>query len=224
MSALGFIPARGGSKGIPRKNLTTLAGKPLIAYTIEAAQRTSLLDRVVVSTEDQEIASVAARYGAEVILRPVELAADHTPMLPVVLHVLEVLAVQGYRPDLVVTLHPTSPFRSPGLIDRAIRAFLQATDIDAVLTVSAVNPRIGSLRNGFFVPDFDPERPEPVYVDAGAVYVNRAEQLVTGRSFVGQRAQALVLNKVEGLDVNTPRDLEIADCVLGRAPLAELET
>lgn len=223
MKVLGFIPARGGSKGIPRKNLVPLDGKPLIAYTIEAARRSSRLDRVVVSTEDVEIAAVASQYGAEVLMRPIDLASDDTPMLPVVLHVLAALAGQGYRPDLVVTLHPTSPFRSVGLIDRVVDEFLRAPGIDAVLTVSAVNPRIGSLRNGFFLPDFDPEHPESVYVDAGAVYVNRVEQLVKGQSFVGRRAQVLVLNKVEGLDVNTPRDLEIAECVLDHVPSARLE-
>lgn len=214
MTALGFIPARGGSKGIPRKNLALLGGKPLIAHTIEAARQSRRLDRLVVSTEDPEIADVASHYGVEVLMRPPELAADETPMLPVAMHVLEVLSGRSYRPDLFVTLHPTSPFRSPGLIDRAVTKFLTTPGIDAVLTVSPVNPRIGSLQRGFFIPDGDPEHPAPVYVDAGAVYVNRVAQLVEGRSFVGRRAHVLVLDKIEGLDVNTPLDLKIAQTIL----------
>lgn len=213
MRVLGFIPARGGSKGLPRKNLIPLAGRPLLVHTIQAARASELLDRVVVSTDDQEIAAVATNHGVEVIARPAELAADNTLMLPVVLHALEVLADRGYLPTLVVTLHPTSPFRSPTLIDRAIRTFA-AGDVDSVLTVRAVNPRIGWLQHGLFVPGFDPERPEPVYVDAGAVYVNRVDQLTHGRSFVGRRARAIVLDKIEGLDLNTPADLEVAACII----------
>lgn len=135
MEILAIIPARGGSKGIPRKNLAILAGQPLIAYTIRAARNAKLLNRVVVSTEDEEIAGVAKSHGAEVILRPSELALDTTPTEPVLLDVLKTLeSKEGYVPDAVVLLQPTSPLRSESHIDEAIKK-LYDTEADAVVSV-----------------------------------------------------------------------------------------
>lgn len=213
MRIVGFIPARGGSKGIPRKNLVPLGGRPLLSYAIDAARASALIDRVVVSTDDAEIADVAAACGAEVVIRPASLAADGTTMVPVVLHVLEVLAGRGYRPGLVVTLHPTSPFRSSALIDRAIREVIDG-GAERVISVHGVNPRIGGVHDGLFQPEFDPESPEPVYVDAGAVYVNRAEELIEKRSYTAGRARAVIVDRIEGFDLNTPLDLAIAECIV----------
>lgn len=121
-SVLAIIPARGGSKGIPRKNLYPILGKPLIAYTIEAALLSSYIDRVLVSTDDEEIAEVAKKYGAEVpFLRPKNIAADKTPDLPVFRHALLWLKKnENYQPDMVVHLWPTSPLRKPKDINQAI--------------------------------------------------------------------------------------------------------
>jgi N-acylneuraminate cytidylyltransferase len=119
---LGLIPARGGSKGIARKNLTCLAGRPLIAHTIESAKKASSLDRVIVSTDDEEIAAVARSFGAEVpFMRPAELAEDATPDLPVFVHALEWLQQhEGYTPAFVAHLRPTSPLRTAQHIDEAV--------------------------------------------------------------------------------------------------------
>lgn len=131
---LAIIPARGGSKGIPRKNIRNFAGYPLIAWSIAAAKQSACVTRLVVSTDDEEIAAVARQFGAETpFLRPVELAQDHTTDLPVFQHALTWLAEhEGYRPQVVVQLRPTSPLRPPGLIDDAVRILLSHPDADSV--------------------------------------------------------------------------------------------
>ena len=132
MSVLGLIPARGGSKGIPRKNLRELAGKPVLAWTIEAALACPLLDRVLVSTDDDEIAAAARACGAEVpFARPAQLANDDTPDLPVYRHALETL---GYEFDVVAWLRPTAPLRTAEDIAAAVR-LLEETGADCVRSV-----------------------------------------------------------------------------------------
>jgi len=141
---LALIPARGGSKGIPRKNIRSFAGFPLVAWSIAAAKQASLVTRVIVSTDDPEIAEVAREYGAEApFLRPAELAQDHSTDLPVFEHVLKWLEdVEGYRPDVVVQLRPTSPLRPPGMVDEAVGILLSHADSDSVRGVvrAAQNP------------------------------------------------------------------------------------
>lgn len=136
MKMMGLIPARSGSKGVPRKNIRPLAGKPLIAWTIEQALASGCLDRVVVSTDSREIAEIAKDVGAEVpFMRPVELAADETTDLPVCRHALSWLGEQeGYCPDYVVWLRPTSPLRTPNDISTAA-SLLSASDADCVRSV-----------------------------------------------------------------------------------------
>lgn len=131
---LALIPARGGSKGIPRKNIRTFAGYPLIAWSIAAAKQSELVTRVIVSTDDEEIAAVARGCGAEApFLRPAELAQDKTTDLPVFEHALEWLEKnEGYRPEIVIQLRPTSPIRPKGLLDQAIRILLEQDAADCV--------------------------------------------------------------------------------------------
>ena len=138
MTVLGVIPARGGSKAIPRKNLHPLGGEPLIAWTCRAAIGARTLTRTVVSTDDPEIAAAARRYGVEApFLRPRHLAGDDTPTLPVVVHALDELAREGFVPDAVAILQPTSPFRRSEHIDAAL-TLLEATGADSVVTVVKV--------------------------------------------------------------------------------------
>ena len=131
---LTIIPARGGSKGIPRKNIRDFAGFPLIAYSIAAARQSEAVTRVIVSTDDEEIATVAREWGAETpFLRPAELARDETLDLPVFEHALHWLAEnENYSPDLVIQLRPTSPVRPVGLIDRAVAELLAHPEADSV--------------------------------------------------------------------------------------------
>ncbi|MFN8427912.1 MAG: acylneuraminate cytidylyltransferase family protein [Anaerolineales bacterium] len=133
-NTLAIIPARGGSKGIPRKNIRNFAGYPLIAWSIAAAKQSSLVTRVIVSTDDEEIASVAREFGAETpFLRPAKFAEDNTTDLPVFEHALAWLAEhENYHPEIVVQLRPTSPIRPRGLVDDAIQVLLHHKDADSV--------------------------------------------------------------------------------------------
>src|SRR2546430_4022808 len=134
MRVLGLIPARGGSKGVPRKNLCVIAGKPLLEYTAVAALDAHRLSRIVLSTEDEEIAEVGRHYGVEVpFLRPKALAQDTTPMLPVVQHALRMLTAAGDRFDAVCLLQPTNPLRRASDIDQAI-GLLERTGADSVIS------------------------------------------------------------------------------------------
>src|SRR5581483_1424553 len=141
---LALIPARGGSKGIPRKNIRSFAGYPLIAWSIAAAKQSKSVTRVIVSTDDEEIAAVAREWGAETpFLRPAELAQDKTLDLPVFEHALKWLEdIEGYKPKVVVQLRPTSPIRPRGLVDDAVRILLEHKDADCVRGVvpAAQNP------------------------------------------------------------------------------------
>jgi N-acylneuraminate cytidylyltransferase len=134
---LALIPARGGSKGVPRKNLRTVGGRPLVARSIDHARASRSVTRVVVSTDDPEIAELARREGADVpFLRPVELAGDATLDLPVFQHALRWLADrESYRPELVVHLRPTSPFRDPARIDEAVARLAARPDADSLKSV-----------------------------------------------------------------------------------------
>lgn len=131
---LALIPARGGSKGIPRKNIRLFAGLPLISYSIAAGLQAELVTRVIVSTDDEEIAQVARDYDAEVpFIRPAELAEDYTPDLPVFAHALRWLDEhEGYKPEVVVHLRPTSPIRQPKLIDEAVNKLLLHPEADSI--------------------------------------------------------------------------------------------
>jgi len=132
---IAVIPARGGSKGIPRKNIVKLSGHPLLAHTIFAAKNSKLVERIFVSTEDDEIAKVAKKYGAEVIKRPKRLAGDYVPSAPVVKDALEQLEKrENYKADIVVYLQPTDIFRKKGLIDEAIRKLLRNPKLDSVFS------------------------------------------------------------------------------------------
>jgi len=139
LRVLGIITARGGSKGVPGKNLKLLAGQPLLAYTIEAARASQALDRVILSTEDEEIAAVGRALGCEVpFIRPAELSRDDTPHLPVIQHAAAWMQNQGgYQPDAVMVLQPTSPLREAGDITAAI-TLLESSGADSVLSVSEV--------------------------------------------------------------------------------------
>ena len=150
MKVLGIIPARGGSKGIPGKNIIQLSGKPLITYTIEAAQAASSLDRCIVSTDSQEILDICRRWHADIpFTRPVELAGDKTPTLPVILHALDILS-EKY--DAVMILQPTSPLRIAKDIDNAIRMLEENSNADSVISVVKVGDyhpaRMKQVKNG----------------------------------------------------------------------------
>lgn len=228
MRFLAIIPARGGSKGILRKNLRDVAGKPLIAWTIAAARAAKGLDRVVVSTEDGEIAAVARAHEAEVVERPADLARDETPTLPVLRHAVETLkAHEGYLPDAVVTLQPTSPLRTAADIDAAIALFVADPQADSLVSCIAVphifHPDSVMKRDtsGYLVPFLDRPQPTrrqdkvPVLARNGAaIYITRANCL--DRFVFGGRLLAYMMEESRSLDIDSEADLALAEAALSR--------
>ena len=145
-----IIPARSGSKGVPDKNIRPLCGKPLIAYSIEAALHARTIDRVIVSTEDEEIATTAVQYGAEVpVLRPMAISGDHALVTTAIQHMIGVLQKSGYQPDAVVTMFPTQPFRTPKLVDHLIDTLFQG------YTSVYTGKPIATHQTAFFASDSD---------------------------------------------------------------------
>lgn len=229
MRVLGLIPARGGSRGVPRKNVRLLGGKPLIGYTIEAAQDAQRIDRVIVSTEDAEIATVARTLGAEVPFdRPSELARDETPMLPVIAHAIDAMADAGWTPDAVCLLQPTFPFRSAAQIDACIEK-LEATRADCVISVHNVphnfNPHWvyfqnpdGSLRIATGEAEPIPRRQElpPAFHRSGSVYVFRANVLAERGSIYGERVIGHETSTESSCNIDTLDDWAEAEALIAR--------
>ena len=228
-----LIPARGGSKRLPGKNLRTVGGRSLIARAVEAARRARLIDRVIVSTDDARIAAVARRCGAEVpFLRPARLAGDLTPDLPVFQHALAWLVRhEGYHPEIVVHVRPTAPLRRPGDLDAAVRVLLAHPEADSVRSVSvaAQHPRkMWRIVRGRLVPWAAPnghrepynlprQSLEPVYAHNGMVDAIRTRTIVRHRSMTGRRILPLVTPPEVSLDIDSPHELRLARQLVRRA-------
>jgi len=226
MECLAIIPARGGSKGIPRKNVLPLAGKPLIAYNIEQAHLAQKVSRVVVSTDDEEIAAVAQHYGAEVVRRPAEISGDTASSESALLHVLEHLhQSENYQPDLVAFLQCTSPLTLAEDIDGTIQA-LEDQGADTALAVIPFhyflwrsypgNPdgadAIG-INHDKKVRPLRQER-EPQYLETGAVYVmNTAGFEIARHRFFGKTAM-YVMPSERRLEIDEPVDFQVAEVLL----------
>jgi N-acylneuraminate cytidylyltransferase len=233
---LAIIPARGGSKGIPRKNIRPFAGHPLVAFTIAAARQAETVTRVLVSTDDEEIAAVARRYGAETpFLRPAELAGDRVMDHPVFFHALTWLAEhEGYHPDVVLHLHPTTPVRPRGCLDCAIRLLLDHPDADCVRGViePGQNPykmwrideatgRVVPLLTipGVAEPYNTPRQLlPPVYLQTGHVNVTRLAT-VLGGSMTGRVVLPFVIDYHYEVDLDTLADWERGEWLVSRGGL-----
>ncbi len=226
---LGLVPARGGSKGIPRKNLADLGGKPLVQHTIEAALESSRLDAVVVTSDDPEILAVAERVGATPLQRPDELATDDAPMLDTALHALDDARERwGDEPDTLVLLQPTSPFRPAASIDASIGE-LERTGADTLASVVEVDQHpcdcvrfvAGGLEWAVPLPFPNARRqdlPEFHYVD-GAIYVVRTAYLRSHGVFVDERTAVYVQPRSHGFDIDSPWELALARALLARGTL-----
>jgi len=227
VQVLGVIPARGGSKGIPRKNLAALAGRPLIAYTCDAARESCRLTRTIISTDDEEIAAVAVGGGAELpFLRPPALAADDTPMLDVLVDLLDALASrEQYRPDAVVLLQPTSPLRRGAHIDAAVD-LLAASGADSVVSVVAVPHQftpssLMRLDGDRLVPwasGAQPlrrqDKPRLFARNGPAVVAVRTGVLRDQRVLYGADTRPLVMSREDSLDIDDRFDLELAELLM----------
>ncbi len=220
---IGLIPARGGSKGVPRKNIAPLCGKPLIWYTIHAATQSKLLHSCYVSTEDDEIARVAERYNVPVIERPKRLATDKAPTLPVIQHAFRTIEKRlGRRVDAVVLLQPTTPFRKAADIDAAIRLFLRKR-ANSVVSVSEVPAHYSPYKQlkpagGTLVPFTGTDTPRrqdapPTYYRNGEVYVTRRDVLLSG-SMYGDSPLPLIEKKPHRVNIDTPEDMLYAEFLL----------
>lgn len=225
MRVLTVIPARGGSKAIPRKNLVDLAGRPLIAWTIEAATRAGL-ERVVVSTDSPEIADVARRLGADApFLRPAELATDEASAISVARHAMEVVSGDW---DAVLYLQPTSPFRAAEDVHRALDLLaIGGTDsVISVVDVGGTHPaRMKFLEDGVLIdPPFGEDqenqprqRLRPMVIRNGAIYLTRAATLRQG-SFKGRVSRGLLMPAVRSVNIDDVDDLEYARWIANRKP------
>ena len=228
MSVLGIIPARGGSKRIPRKNIRLLAGKPLINYTIEAALGAKCLDRFIVSTDDDEIAEVAKRCGAEVpFRRPAELAEDGTPDQPVFRHALEELKeLSKYEPEIVLNLRPTTPLKTSKTIDKVIETIIE-TKADIVRTMSPVTgvnhpywmyklsendqavPFVNDIRMGQY---FQRQLLPPVYRINCAADAMKSRLIYEGNIFGDNSDMRIVItSQEESIDIDTEFDFKLCE-------------
>jgi len=214
MNVLGIIPARGGSKRLLGKNIKMLAGKPLIAYTIEAALKTDCVGRLIVSTDDEAIASVAKEYGAEIpFIRPAQLAEDATPDQPVFCHALEWLRVNdGYEPDVILNLRPTTPLKTPEIIAKVVER-LSDSETDIVRTMTAVegvnHPYwMYKVLDGMAVPFVEEVKVSDYYQSQLLPPVYRINGMVDGykRSVV---LQGDMLSSSKMVAVVTPEDISI---------------
>lgn len=225
MRILCVIPVRGGSKGIPRKNLKPIAGKPLVAWTIEQAldAKTALAPEieldVVVSTDDKELADIAREYGAEVpFMRPAELAEDTTATEPVIEHAIEFMSHEDRRPDAVMLLQATSPVRLPGTLERAVRQFA-ASDSDSMVGVIPIGPFIWAATEpptAQYEVMARPRRQELSretfrYRENGSMYITKTEIYEEFHNRLAGKIELFMLEDIEGVDIDAPIDFSLAE-------------
>lgn len=227
MRVLGVVPARGGSKGVPRKNVRLLAGKPLLQYTAEAALAASRLTRVILSTDDEEIAEVGRQCGLDVpFIRPVELARDDTPMLPVVQHAIGAVEAEDTLYDAVCLLQPTNPMRTSAQIDGCIE-LLETSGADAVMTVLPVpaeyNPHWVYFRTTDGELKLSTGEPQPIprrqalpaaYHREGSVYVARCEVVMREDSLYGRRTLGYEVDPEWSVNIDDPSDWARAEALV----------
>lgn len=214
------VPARGGSRGVHRKNLALVAGRPLLAWTIEAVDSAATRMRCIVSTEDADIAHEALGWGAEVVARPASLADDTSPTEPSVIHALDAVGAQPC--DIIVLLQVTSPVRLPGTLDRALQTYA-AGGANSLVGVVPVQPFLwlgpaASPRAVYNVnarkrrQDFTPT--DLAYRETGSLYITRVGDLRTSGNRISGHVKLFVMDPIEGVDIDTPAQLAAAEAVL----------
>jgi CMP-N,N'-diacetyllegionaminic acid synthase len=223
MKYLAVIPARGGSKGIPGKNIVSIAGKPLIAWTIEAALGCSKISKIVVSTDCEDIASVVRELGVEVIARPIELSQDTTPTAPVLVHAYNQVRGQCGDFDAIITLQPTSPLRKSHHLSEAIELFEKFSDADSLVSVTQVPHHM--VPNSLMEIDGVWGKPveeivimrrqdKPIYWcrNGAAVYITKSPKI---EDYVwGGKTLVYPMDKISSLDIDDQLDLKIAEALL----------
>ncbi len=224
MKILAIIPARGGSKGVKRKNIRSVGGLPLISYSIKAARESKLLTNFIVSTEDIEIADISKKFEAEVILRPPEIAEDKTPMLDVIKHVFSVLEKSNQTFDAGMILQPTAPLRTAADVDESIRIFKNkdCESLVSVYQVSDCHPaRMYRIENGLLSP-LEKEAPArlrqdlpPVYHRNGAIYIF-SKSLLQRDKIISDHPLPYIMPREKSINIDDEIDLEFANFILSR--------
>lgn len=226
MKILGLIPARGGSKGIPGKNIKPLGGKPLLQYTIEAAKRSNLLSRIILSSDNEEIIATAKKLGLEApFQRPMELADDSTSSLAVIIHALKYMEEQGEYYDAVCLLQPTTPFRRNGLIDEAIEKFIEG-NFDSLISVRELpeefNPHwvFEPSEKGLKIATGEEEiisrrqdLPKAFHRD-GAIYLTKKTVLLEQKSLFGKNIGFIDTSGQPYVNIDAPEDWEKAEALI----------
>jgi len=212
-----IIPARGGSKRLPHKNILPFAGRPLLAWSIAAAKAAPSLRQAWVSTEDDEIASVAEAHGAKVIRRPAELAGDDVPTLDVVVHALKSIRADGITPTAVMTLQPTNPLRPVAMIEDALARFA-SSPCDSLVSVSLRRLKTGRVVAGYYEPSYpfgqQSRLTAPIAFENGLLYVTHVTTLDRG-SLCGERILAFeTARPFDEVDIDKPADIMLAEYIL----------
>lgn len=222
---LALIPARGGSKGIQKKNIKLLFGKPLIAWTIDQAKKSEYLNKIIVTTEDEEIGEISRSWGADIIKRPKELAKDESPTIDAIFHALEVLKSENYNPDIIILLQPTSPLRTTKDIDNAMELFLN-TNCESVVSVCELKHSpywCFEIEKGYLKSLFGDEYLrrrrqdlENVYMPNGAMYISTPENLRKYKSFYCPRTIPYIMPPERGIDIDNEVDFMLAELLTKR--------
>jgi N-acylneuraminate cytidylyltransferase len=215
---LAVIPARGGSKRLPRKNITPFGGRPLLSWSVELCKHLPQVTACVVSTEDDEIAAAATTAGAKVIDRPADLAGDDSSITKVLIHAAEVAQSDGLKFDAVMLLQPTNPLRPVDMVERAIARFM-SEPCDSLIAVSARAIKTGRMESGAFVPNYVPDTPSartaPTYFENGLLYLTRLDVLINQGSIYGQRILALETERpFDEVDIDLPVDMVVGEAIL----------
>jgi CMP-N-acetylneuraminic acid synthetase len=213
--AVAIIPARGGSKRLPRKNIRPFAGKPLLVHSIAVAQKVPAIRRILVTTDDAETADIARAAGAEVVIRPAELSSDHATTASAIRHALAVTFSSDHLPRAVVTLQPNCPLRSPAMVAEAVERF-ERESADSVVSVTRSHHKLGTIEAGMFVPRYrtgmrSQDMPSEYY-ENGVIYVSAAEMVVEREDLFGARIVPMVIDPLYALgDIDTELDFRVAE-------------
>lgn len=231
MKILAVIGARCGSKGIPGKNIIELCGKPLLAWSIDAAKKSDVIDKLIVSTDDRNIAGIARRYGAEIpFMRPAKLASEKSSQVDMVNHALQWLwKNQNYKPNYILLLQPTSPLRTGEDISNAVE-LAKKQDCDAVISVCKVknHPFVartidpdGTIKNMWTDRPRRLQRQElpDVYSENGAIYLVKLEAFMREQDFMPKKSVAYIMPAERSVDIDEPLDLKFAEVLLKENPL-----
>ena len=224
---LGIVTARGGSKGIPRKNIKPLHGHPLISHTIKAAIKSTVLSDCIVSTDSEEIADISRSYGAKVpFLRPKELAEDNTPSYRVLQHaVTEYQDMHNCNVDIVMLLQPTAPFRTPEDIDNSLKLFIKTPEADSLISCfcdAAFHPRVMyTLKGNRLTPLLEgkqlPVRRqafEKVYIRNGAIYITKKDTLMEKNTIIGDYPICYEMPFIRSTNIDEVSDFSLAEVII----------